>query len=157
MDTPAETCARAILDTVPAILQAIRVEMRLERVQELSVPQFRTLAYIGRHPGCSLSEVADFIGLTLPSMSVLINGLVGEGLVLRENSLIDRRRVMLNLTAAGAAVHTRALNGTMAWLQNRLAMLSPEECQAVVQAMQILQPIFAADHAGVTAREAVHT
>ena len=147
MDTPAETCARAILDTVPAIMQAIRVEMRLERMHDLSVPQFRTLAYIGRHPGCSLSDVTDFIGLTLPSMSVLINGLVGEGLVRREHSLIDRRRVMLNLTEAGAAVRTRAQNGTMTWLQERLALLSAEECRAVVDAMETLQPIFAAEHA----------
>lgn len=150
MNSLSQTCARAILDTVPTIMQAIRVEMRLERMHELSVPQFRTLAYIGRHPGCSLSDVADFIGLTLPSMSVLINGLVGEGLVLRESSLIDRRRVMLNLTETGAAVHMRALNGTMAWLQGRLASLSSEECQTVMQVMELLQPLFAVDYAAAT-------
>lgn len=157
MNGLSQTCARAILDTVPAIMQAIRVEMRLERMHELSVPQFRTLAYIARHPGCSLSDVADFIGLTLPSMSVLINGLVGEGLVLRESSLIDRRRVMLNLTEAGAAVHTRALNGTMAWLRERLASLSDEECQTVLQVMELLHPLFTVDCAGVTDRETMHT
>ncbi len=156
MDSPAETCARAILDTVPAIMQAIRVEMRLERMHDLSVPQFRTLAYIGRHPGCSLSDVAEFIGLTLPSMSVLINGLVNEGLVQREHSLIDRRRVMLNLTEAGAAVHRRARDGTMTWLRERLALLSAEECRAVVQAMELLTPLFAAERGAAHESETQH-
>jgi DNA-binding MarR family transcriptional regulator len=142
MDSPTQSCARSILDTVPAIIQAIRVEMRLERMHDLSVPQFRTLAYIGRHPGCSLSDVAEFIGLTLPTMSVLINGLVEEGLVLRQSSLIDRRRVTLTLTANGDAVHSRALDGTMAWLQRLLAPLSAEECQTVIKAMERLHPIF---------------
>ena len=67
METSTDRCARAILDTVPSIVQAIRVEMRLERLHDLSVPQFRTLAFIGRQPGCSLSDVADFIGPTAPS------------------------------------------------------------------------------------------
>lgn len=155
MDNSTQTCARAVLDTVPAIIQAIRVEMRLERMHELSVPHFRTLAYIGRHPGCSLSEVAEFIGLTLPSMSVLINGLVEEGLVLRQANLIDRRRVTLTLTEAGVAVHTSALDGTMARLQRLLAPLSAEECQTVVRAMELLRPIFAAGQVDEPAKEAI--
>lgn len=138
-----QLCAQAILDTVPTIMQAIRVEMRLERMHELSVPQFRTLAYIARHPGCSLSDIAEFIGLTLPSMSVLVNGLVLEDLVLRQNSFVDRRRVTLTLTEAGADVYKRALDGTTAWLHRRLASLSAEECATVVQAMEMLRPIFA--------------
>lgn len=156
MDLSTQSCARAILDTVPAIIQAIRVEMRLERMHDLSVPQFRTLAYIARHPGCSLSDVAEFIGLTLPTMSVLINGLVEGGLVLRQTSLIDRRRVMLNLTPAGDAVHNQALDGTMAWLQQLLEPLSAEECRTVVQAMEVLRPIFAASTPNEQTKERTH-
>lgn len=73
-------------------MQAIRVEMRAERLHELSVPQFRTLAYIARQPGAVLRR-GGFIGMTLPSMSVLINGLVEDSLVLRQTSLLDRLRV----------------------------------------------------------------
>jgi len=134
------------LDTAPAIVQAIRVEMRAERLHELSVPQFRTLAFVGRQPGCSLSDAAEFIGMTLPSMSVLINGLVNEGLVLRQTSLLDRRRVTLNLTEAGAAVHARALEGTLAWLSRQLESLSVADRQTVLSAMDILRPLFVANH-----------
>ncbi|HRW47893.1 MAG: MarR family transcriptional regulator [Caldilinea sp.] len=148
-----DRCARAILDTVPAIVQAIRVEMRLERMHDLSVPQFRTLAYIGRQPGCSLTDVAEFIGLTAPTMSVLINGLVERGLVHRAASLLDRRRVVLNLTDAGAQMHTHALDGTLAWLSGLLAPLVEEERLLVIQAMDLLCPIFSAE----TTRSAVES
>ncbi len=140
-----DRCARAILDTVPGVVQAIRVEMRLERMHDLSVPQFRTLAYIGRQPGCSLTDVAEFIGLTAPTMSVLINGLVERELVRREASLLDRRRVVLNLTDAGVQMHTRALDGTLAWLSGLLAPLAENERLLVIQAMDLLRPIFAAE------------
>ena len=116
MEGSAEHCAREIIDVVPAVVQAIRVEIRAQRLHELSVPQFRTLTYIGRHPGCSLSEVAELIGLTLPSMSVLVNGMVGNGFVLRETSPFDRRRVTLTLTNEGNEVHQRALQGALDWL-----------------------------------------
>ncbi|BAM01592.1 MULTISPECIES: MarR family winged helix-turn-helix transcriptional regulator [Caldilinea] len=145
MNASNQTCAQTILDTVPIIIQAIRVEMRRERMHDLSVPQFRTLAYIARHPGCSLSDVAEFIGLTLPSMSVLINGLVVQGLVLRQTSLIDRRRITLTLTEAGSDVYQRARQGTIAWLQRLLEPLSEEERQTIVRAMELLRPIFVAE------------
>lgn len=145
METSTDRCARAILDTVPSIVQAIRVEMRMERLHDLSVPQFRTLAFIGRQPSCSLSDVAEFIGLTAPTMSVLINGLVERGLVRRETSLLDRRRVMLNLTAAGEQTHTRALDGTLAWLSRLLAPLTEDDREQVINALAVLRPIFATD------------
>lgn len=145
MEPSTKRCARAILDTVPAVVQAIRVEMRLERMHDLSVPQFRTLAYIGRQPGCSLTDVAEFIGLTAPTMSVLINGLVERGLVHRAASLLDRRRVVLSLTDAGAQMHMRALDGTLDWLAGLLAPLAEDDRLLVVKSMDLLRPIFAAE------------
>ena len=154
MNDSIHQCARAILDTTPAIVQAMRVEMRAERLHELSVPQFRTLAFIGRHPGCSLSDVAEFIGMTLPSMSVLVNGLVEDDLVLRQPCRIDRRRVTLTLTAAGVTVHTRALDGTLAWLTRQLSPLSELDRVTVLRAMDILRPIFDASQVAATTQEA---
>ncbi len=142
MEGSAERCAREIIDVVPAVVQAIRVEMRAQRLHELSVPQFRTLAYIGRHPGCSLSEVAELIGLTLPSMSVLVNGLVGNGFVLRETSPFDRRRVTLTLTKEGNEVHQRALQGATDWLADLLSPLSPAQRIALFEGLEALRPVF---------------
>ena len=142
MPDSAQACARAVIEVVPPIVQALRVEMRAQRSNDLSVPQFRTLAYISRHPCCSLTAVADFIGLTLPAMSTLVNGLVEQGLVLRAVDPADRRRVLLTVTETGIAVHRRALDGAEAWLAARLDALSAEQLTAIQQAMAALAPLF---------------
>lgn len=148
-----ETCAREILEVIPPIVQAMRVHMRTHGLHDLSVPQFRTLAYIGRHPGCSLSAAAEFIGLTLPSMSVLVSGLVARELVTRATSPRDRRKVTLVLTATGVSIHQGALDGTLAWLTELLAPLADAERDSIFAALSALRPIFVGSSDGVAARD----
>ena len=142
MTDTAQACAHAIIEVVPQVVQALRVQMRAQRSQDLSVPQFRALAYIRNHPCCSLTAVAEFIGLTLPAMSTLVNGLVEQGLVLRAVDPADRRRVLLTVTETGIAVHRRALDGAEACLAARLDALSAAQLTALQQAMVALAPLF---------------
>ncbi len=137
-----DECAKEMLDVIPLIMRTIRVEMRHRRAADLTVPQFRTLAYISQRPGASLSEVAEFIGLTPPSASTLVDGLVTRSLVVRQTSSADRRRILLTLTASGQAILEAALSGTQARLAEILAALSPDECRTAIQALQALRPIF---------------
>jgi len=69
-----DECARQVLETVPLVMRTVRAEMRRRRTADLSVPQFRTLNFLNRQAGASLSQVAEHIGLTLPSMSLLVEG-----------------------------------------------------------------------------------
>ena len=60
----ARECARRVMELIPAVMRCIRAEMRQQCRNQLSVPQFRPLAYVRRQPGVSLSEVAEHIGVT---------------------------------------------------------------------------------------------
>jgi DNA-binding MarR family transcriptional regulator len=142
LSVTAEVCAREILDVTPTIIQALRVQMRAQRQHDLSVPQFRTLAFLSRHPGSSLSAVAEFIGLTLPTMSVLVEGLVQRGIVDRMPDKLDRRRVLLTLTPEGVRQHRQALEGVATWLGEVLKPLDENDRKVVVQALEILRPLF---------------
>ncbi len=142
MEATPQACAHEILDVTPIVIQAIRFEMRSQRLTDLSVPQFRTVAYINRHAGASLSDAAEFIGLTLSSMSILVNGLVERGLVCRETSTADRRRVCLSLTVAGKAMFDDVLERVQGRLAEMTATLSEAERAVVIQAMALLRPIF---------------
>lgn len=141
--TPLE-CAKAILEVTPNIIQAIRFEMRHARDYDLTVPQFRTMAYISRNPGASLSAASEFIGLTLSSMSILVNGLVERGLVDRETSSQDRRRVNLTLTKLGALNFGNVLRTTETRLAEVVTDLTDEERACVVEALELLRPLFLA-------------
>lgn len=142
MPVSSEECAHQVLDVVPLVMRAIRVEMRRHAL-DLSVPQFRVLTYLNRAEGASLSDVAEHIGLTLPSMSKMIDGLVVRGLVTRQTSTTDRRCVTLALTARGKSAFEAARRATQARLAQMLAALPAGERASVVQAMQALHPIFA--------------
>jgi DNA-binding MarR family transcriptional regulator len=140
-----DQCAREVLETVPLVMRTVRAEMRCHRAADLSVPQFRTLTFLNRQAGASLSEVAEHIGLTLPSMSALVNGLVERKLILRNTHSVDRRRVTLTLTEHGRSVLEAAHGATQAALAEKLAALSTKDRTIVVQAMQALRPIFEPD------------
>jgi DNA-binding MarR family transcriptional regulator len=140
-----DECARQVLETVPLVMRTVRAEMRRRRAADLSVPQFRTLNFLNRQAGASLSQVAEHIGLTLPSMSLLVEGLVERKLILRNTCAADRRRITLTLTARGQSVLEAAHGATQAALAEKLAALSAKDRGIVVRAMQALRPFFEPD------------
>ena len=142
MEVNVEVCARELVEVVPVVMRSIRAAMRRYRAGDLSVPQFRTLLFIRRNPGASLSEIAEHLGLTPPSASAKIDGLVTRDLVKRRESKNDRRRIHLTLTAEGEALLARAGQETQAYLAERLAALSETEIDQVMRAMQSLRPVF---------------
>src|SRR5882757_1616361 len=137
-----DACAHELMDTAPQIVQAIRMEMRRGRASNISIPQFRTLRFIQRNPDSSLSHLAEHLGLTLPSVSKLVDGLVKQKLITRKESTADRRKLTLVLTQAGAAIVDSARAGARANLAKKLVELSNDELETISQAMQLLRPIF---------------
>ncbi len=143
MEAPtAKACAARVLDTVPPVMQFIRVEMRDHRTVSISVPQFRVLTFLERRPGGSLSDVAERVGLSLPAMSRLIDGLLERGLLTRQESPVDRRRVDLRITDSGRDLVRTARQGALARLSEVLESLSARERAVVMEAMEILRPLF---------------
>jgi DNA-binding MarR family transcriptional regulator len=145
-NSPTEA-AREVLTVVPLIMCTIRAEMRDRRTHGLSVPKFRTLGFVHWHPGPSLSEVAEHIGLTLPAMSRLVDGLVEGRLVLRRTHPADRRFMTLGLTARGRRLWESALETTLAALSDRFSALDGDQTAAVVRGMRIARPLFGEEDA----------
>jgi len=137
-----DTCARDLMDTAPKIVQSIRIEMRRGRGTDLSIPQFRTMGFIQRNPDASLSDLADYLGLTLPSASKLIDGLVKQKLISRQESTIDRRRLTLVLTPNGESIVNSAREAALANLTKIISRLSHDELGTIHQAMELLSPLF---------------
>jgi len=135
-------CAREVLDVVPTVFRVIRTELRKYGAKEMSVPQFRTLGFVYREEGASLSEVAEHIGLTLPTMSLLVDGLVVRGLIGRREDPEDRRRMTLTLTEPGRTRLESAREATIANLEQRLCQLSASDRATITTAMRMLRELF---------------
>lgn len=112
----------------------------------LSVPQFRALNYLSRHPGASLSELADFLGLTPPSASKLVQKLVTYKVVGRRVGR-DRRRIRLTLTAHGRASLAAARLETREKLAERLEPLTRKELARLSASLRVLAGAFSQSEA----------
>ena len=131
-------CARALLEVIPKVMQTIRAEMRRHSGQDLSVVQMRTLAFLNRHPGAPLSAVAEHVGLTLPSMSSQVSGLVARDLLDRCTAAHDRRYVTLTLTKEGRDVYQTARQNALTHIAARVDALTSDEQAVIIEACSLL-------------------
>jgi DNA-binding MarR family transcriptional regulator len=142
MDDRVEQCAHEILETVPVVMRYIRDQVRRRQAGGLSLPQFRTLTFLKRVRNASLSAVAEHLGLSLPAMSRLINGLVAGRLVGRQTVSTNRRQVALTLTARGRVTLEEARGKIRLRLAEAVKDLAPAEQKTILRAMGILQEVF---------------
>ncbi|MGC9221611.1 MAG: MarR family winged helix-turn-helix transcriptional regulator [Solirubrobacteraceae bacterium] len=74
---------------------------------DLSLSQYRVLATLGEGQEAA-SRLAEKLAVSRPSITGVVDGLVARGLVSREHTNCDRRRIDVGLTDAGRALLARA-------------------------------------------------
>ncbi len=91
-----------------AVRALVRVARLLERTDAgLSLAQFRILELVSRGTERS-THIASKLATSKPAVTVVVDGLVGAGLVTRSSVAGDRRVVRLALTEAGRESLARA-------------------------------------------------
>jgi DNA-binding MarR family transcriptional regulator len=137
-----QDCAEAVLEVMPAVMDAMRGAMRLQVGEPLSVPQFRCLNFIARYPGSSVSAVAAFLGVTLPTASVMVDRLVRAGAVAPRTAVADRRRSELHVTAAGLAQVQHIEDGARHEFARALGACSAADLASLHAGLLVLQRAF---------------
>lgn len=125
------------------VMRFIRADMRARgSYEELSVPQFRTLAFLDRNPGASLSELAEHLGVTRATASANTERLVQRQFVDRCDHPEERRRVVLKLTEAGKE-HLQANRAqTRKYIADLLGSLTDEQIIQIDEGMALLKQVF---------------
>ncbi len=81
---------------------ARQIEVAVTTV-DLTLSQYRVLAILG--DGCAASsKLAEKLAVSRPSVTGVVDGLVARGLVRRDHTTGDRRRIDVGLTDAGRLV-----------------------------------------------------
>ena len=137
-----EECARAVMETVPMVMRFIRSEMRRHGTSDLSVPQLRAMTFLQRNPGACLFNVADHLGVTRPTASVIIDRLVRRGLLIRTEDPRERRRIVLTLTPKGARHLEQARSATRTWMTGMLAPLPQATLRRIKEGVSFLGGAF---------------
>lgn len=141
LGTP-EEAASELLEVVPVIMREIRSEMRNKSSPDLTVPQFRALAFVDRNKGASLSAVANHMGLTLPSTSRLVDVLISRRLLTREDNPADRRRVKLGVTNRGLTILANSRRGALEYLAKKLSSISSNDRKVIIEGMAAVRSVF---------------
>jgi DNA-binding MarR family transcriptional regulator len=62
----------------------------------------RAIHFVWRHPGISITELLDILGIAKQSLARVLNHLIEKGYIVQEKGTRDRRQRMLHVTYAGA-------------------------------------------------------
>ncbi|PZV06187.1 MAG: MarR family transcriptional regulator [Leptolyngbya sp.] len=130
------------MTVVPAVTRFLRADIRRHGKPQLSLSQLRVLYFLRRRSQSSLSEVADYLDVTRPTMSAMVERLVQRGLVNRISDPAERRRIILTLTTEGAAEMERVYDATLQTVADRLANLPAADLQQVQAGLAILGDLF---------------
>jgi len=119
----------------------------------LTISQFKVLI-LCRERAHTVTEIAQELGVSPPTVTPVLNRLVGEGLIQRRRDRKDRRVLHITLTPAGQDLVGRLHEGPADRLRAALGDLSEEELVALAQGVEALATALAKAAAGVQEAEA---
>ena len=134
--------AHALIEGVPRMARLMRQDLRRHSAGLFTEPQFRVMALLYRDGPHCFSRLAEHQGVSLPTISKLVQGLEERKLVTRERDSVDRRRVLLQLTPDGEEAYETLLSRTEDHIVGWIEELNAEECDEVTRAFNRITALF---------------
>ncbi len=103
------------------------IAKRYAKTFDLTIPEWRVIAVLGRRPGLTAKEVAEATEMDKVAVSRAVAKLVTSKRVAARPDSADARRQMLSLTSQGESVHARIAPIALASEQRLLAALDARE------------------------------
>jgi DNA-binding MarR family transcriptional regulator len=104
----------------------------------LTVPEWRVIAVLARHPGLSAREVSERTRMDAVAVSRAVARLKKAGRVRRETAAGDRRRSILRLSAGGLRVYRTVAPMALQYERELLSGLDGKEIELLDSALQKL-------------------
>lgn len=121
------------------LLRRLRVE---DEALGISAPRLSVLSVLVFAGPKRIGELARLEQVEPPTISRLVDGLVRDGLAMREPDPDDARAVRVRATPTGARTLRRGRARRVETLRNRLATLSPTELAALGEGVEVLERIL---------------
>jgi len=126
-----------VLVSLRRIIRATDLHSRkLGKQTGLTTPQLVILSATGNLQEPTVSDVAKAVSLSLATVTTILNRLQSNGLVNRERSQIDRRRVIVTLTDAGRERLIQAPKPLQDSFVDRFSRLDNWEQHQIVAALE---------------------
>jgi DNA-binding MarR family transcriptional regulator len=132
--------ANQLLAIIMPLTRSVAAELR-HGEKSLNAAHLGALAMLAERP-CNLSELAEYQGVSLPTMSGSISRLETRGWVQRVRSTADRRVVMVELTPKGQQRLAEMVQHAETYLADLLDKLEPVERETLTAGLTVLQKLF---------------
>jgi DNA-binding MarR family transcriptional regulator len=120
--------------------QELRRDVETKILQKLDStitgPQIYMLHYISQRGKCKLTELADKLEVKPSAVTVMIDRLEKAGFVTRIHDTVDRRAILVEVTASGKEVLNRAVGQRNEIISSYLSNLEPEEVELVTELLE---------------------
>ena len=116
-----------LVSLVFSLHRLLQDKMRREGKNFSSFLQFKTLQYIDQKGEPGMKDIADFLAITPPSATSLIESLANAGKIERVADPKDRRIVRLKITSAGKQTIQEAIVMMNERMKTLLSRLNDEE------------------------------
>lgn len=128
-----------LVDMLFTISRLMKQEMSYtSNLMHLSVLQIQTLMFIHKNKKTTMSGIADYFQIELPSATSLITKLSDQKLVTRSDDPTDRRLVRITLTEEGTTLLERAMRERRIKVERILSYLSIREKSELASILQTL-------------------
>jgi DNA-binding MarR family transcriptional regulator len=121
------------------LLRRLRVE---DETLGISAPRLSALSVLVFAGPKRIGELARIEQVEPPTMTKLVDGLVRDGLALREDDPDDARAVLVRATATGARTLRRGRAKRLETLRATLGTLSPAELAALGEGVDVLERVL---------------
>ena len=133
---------------LPRLWDAIFTPLPPGAVADLPIGQARTLLHLTLVGRRRMGELAEDLGVKVPTMTRMVDRLVERGLVAREAFEDDRRVVQVAPTAEGERIAAEARAFRRGVIGSRLAGLDDDVRQRVLDALRLLERTLRPERAG---------
>jgi DNA-binding MarR family transcriptional regulator len=104
----------------------------------LTIPEWRVMAVLANSPDLSAAEVAQRTAMDKVAVSRAVASLLRQKRIARQMARADRRRSLLQLSAAGRRVYAQVVPFALAYERALVSPLSRQERETLDRAIRIL-------------------
>ncbi|MCJ2166198.1 MULTISPECIES: MarR family transcriptional regulator [unclassified Pseudodesulfovibrio] len=112
------------------------------REQGMTLPQMHTLEVLGIHGSLRMKELAEFMGITTGTLTVLVDRLEDKAYVRRVPHDTDRRSINVELTDTGRALFKEHDRLHQRLTEDLVAACSPEDREALLRCLICMNKQF---------------
>src|SRR5580704_18053596 len=122
-----------------AAIHLLRLVRREDETSGLTAPRLSALSVVVFAGPITLRDLAAAEGVTPPTMTRLVDGLEGDGLVVRRDDPTDGRAIRIRATAKGTKLLMNARAQRVAALTARVADLNADEQALLGRAAEVME------------------